>query len=185
MVNLDLSLPLGPLVETKDGSFSIFDDAVGELHHNKVGAYTEALYHHVIPSGILETFKNRGHLSIIDACFGLGYNTWVFLAELLKQLPQMDPKNMILDPESQHKSFSVDIFAIDNEPKMSCYWNTVLDFPKLKQVKEFIAPSEHNIYYQTLKPTSENLEIETPPICSCCGCPMVWVPDDEKQGLDS
>jgi len=73
------------LVATDDGSLSIRDAETGELHHNRAGAYAEALVNYVQPSGVLLDAGNieaRTDLYVLDSCFGLGYNSLVLLSEL-------------------------------------------------------------------------------------------------------
>lgn len=61
---------------TEDGSSTLYFPEYDEYTHTIHGAYTEALYKHVIPSGILD---RRGHLVVIDVGFGLGYNLLALL----------------------------------------------------------------------------------------------------------
>jgi tRNA U34 5-methylaminomethyl-2-thiouridine-forming methyltransferase MnmC len=73
------------LVPTEDGSLSIRDAVTGELHHNRAGAFEEALVNYVQPSGALLASTNcgkDGELRVLDICFGLGYNSFVLLAAL-------------------------------------------------------------------------------------------------------
>lgn len=70
-------------VVTADNSITCFHDETGELYHNRAGAYTEALKNYVEPSGI-QDLARQGSINVLDVCFGLGYNTFVFLKELRK-----------------------------------------------------------------------------------------------------
>lgn len=74
---------MSELVRTEDGSVTRFNQATGELYHNRAGAYTEALRNYFEPSDALARFKQTGKLSLLDACFGMGYNTFVLLQELI------------------------------------------------------------------------------------------------------
>jgi hypothetical protein len=71
------------LIRTEDGSWSLRDLETGELFHNRTGAVTEALKNFVEPSGAVEVLRQTGSLSVLDACFGLGYNSWILIAEIL------------------------------------------------------------------------------------------------------
>ena len=71
------------LVRTEDGSLSRFDEETGELYHNRAGAYTEALRNYYEASDANDRLQRTGELRLLDACFGLGYNTFVLLAELV------------------------------------------------------------------------------------------------------
>lgn len=73
-----------PLVRTEDGSWSLRDPETGELFHNRTGAITEALKNYAEPSGALGVLQQTGSLFVLDACFGLGYNTWMLIAQMLE-----------------------------------------------------------------------------------------------------
>jgi tRNA U34 5-methylaminomethyl-2-thiouridine-forming methyltransferase MnmC len=78
------------LVSTEDGSLSIRDEATGELHHNRAGAFEEALVNYVQPSGVLfapDLCGKDSVLRVLDVCFGLGYNSFVLLAALAQVRP--------------------------------------------------------------------------------------------------
>lgn len=70
------------LIETEDGSLTLRDPGTGELFHNRAGALTEAVENYCKPSGAIELLKENGRLTVCDACFGLGYNTWALLTSL-------------------------------------------------------------------------------------------------------
>ncbi|MBX9720770.1 MAG: hypothetical protein K2X81_05210 [Candidatus Obscuribacterales bacterium] len=72
------------LVATEDGSLSLKDPATGELFHNRAGAFTEALLNYVRPSGALKCLEEKSRLTILDVCFGLGYNSFVLIEEALQ-----------------------------------------------------------------------------------------------------
>lgn len=60
------------LIETGDGSATLFLDEYEQAMHSSSGAYEEAVLKHVIPSGIL--LKEKKELYVLDVGFGLGYN---------------------------------------------------------------------------------------------------------------
>lgn len=68
-------------IETADGSWTFRHSESNELYHNRAGAYLEALKLYVEPSGALEQLQATGKLTLLDACYGLGYNTWVLVQE--------------------------------------------------------------------------------------------------------
>jgi len=59
---------------TEDGSQTIMDQKSGEHLHTKSGAYEEALEKHVKP------LKIEDGMSILDYCFGIGYNSFVAMS---------------------------------------------------------------------------------------------------------
>lgn len=73
-------------VITKDGSVSYFNEEFQEHYHSITGAKEEALEKHAKIA--LNFFKNDGmpekKISILDFCFGLGYNSFIFIEELRK-----------------------------------------------------------------------------------------------------
>lgn len=90
-----------PFVKTEDGSITLRDQDTGELYHNRAGAYTEALHNYVEPCGVITKLNNGlRQVKLLDACFGLGYNSFVFLSEVIKTgLPcQVSIVGVELDP---------------------------------------------------------------------------------------
>lgn len=75
------------LVTTNDGSISLFNNDVDDIYHSSIGAYTEAINKFVLPSGILEFAKTNNEISILDICYGLGYNSRSAVSEILKINP--------------------------------------------------------------------------------------------------
>jgi tRNA U34 5-methylaminomethyl-2-thiouridine-forming methyltransferase MnmC len=66
------------MVTTKDGSHTLFSTTYNQHYHNvDDGAIQEALYKHVIPALSFQAHKT--HLTVLDICFGLGYNTFATL----------------------------------------------------------------------------------------------------------
>ena len=62
-------------VKTKDGSFTLYDEGVGECCHSLSGALEEAYKKYVEPANLF-----RGAF-VLDVCFGLGYNSYFALKE--------------------------------------------------------------------------------------------------------
>jgi len=60
------------IIETADGSFSLYSKEFDQLMHAREGAYTEALSKHVFPSKILCSTDKV--INILDIGFGTGYN---------------------------------------------------------------------------------------------------------------
>ncbi len=119
---------------TDDGSITCFNPETGEHYHNRAGAYTEALVNYVEPSSFLKSISSSGSLAVLDVCFGLGYNTWVLLEKVIKHY---------------HKPFTVTVYAIENDPEILKVIPKVLKDSKFYDLKKYLDPLEHNIYYQT------------------------------------
>lgn len=60
--------------ETGDGSATFYSEEFGEHFHCRYGAYTDAQRNYVDAANIPELAKAE-RLSILDICYGLGYNT--------------------------------------------------------------------------------------------------------------
>lgn len=76
------------IVYTQDGSITCLDVNSGELYHNRIGAYTEALCHYVHVCDLENQAEVKTDFKVLDICFGLGYNTFVFLDSLIKNISQ-------------------------------------------------------------------------------------------------
>ena len=84
------------LVTTGDGSTSLHVDDLDERFHNPAGAYLEARQNYALPAlahmqalGRLDRDADAGagaeKIDLLDACFGLGYNTYAFFFLLNQQ----------------------------------------------------------------------------------------------------
>ena len=63
------------MVTTKDGSNTLFSQRYNQHYHNPDdGAINEALTKHIIPTFTFH--KDKKELTILDICFGIGYNTF-------------------------------------------------------------------------------------------------------------
>jgi len=72
------------IVLSEDGSITCREAQCGELYHNRAGAYTEALYNYVKPCDIAARIRKQNKVVVLDSCFGLGYNSFVFIDYLLQ-----------------------------------------------------------------------------------------------------
>jgi len=70
------------IVITEDGSPTLYCVAAREHYHStRDGAFSEALYKHVLPAWEFR-LRDRSAAVVLDLCFGLGYNTLVLLWHL-------------------------------------------------------------------------------------------------------
>jgi tRNA U34 5-methylaminomethyl-2-thiouridine-forming methyltransferase MnmC len=87
---------INSLVATKDGSNTLFSQKYNQHYHNPDdGAIDEALSKHVIPA--FTYHQNKKELTILDICFGIGYNTFSTIYYVLKN--NLDLKLNIYSPE--------------------------------------------------------------------------------------
>ena len=71
---------------TDDGSYTFFSDEFGQTFHSKYGAKEESLFKYAIPTLLAEK-ACRGHLRILDICYGLGYNSAAALSTIWRSNP--------------------------------------------------------------------------------------------------
>ena len=74
-----MGLEFGEFVVTRDGSFTIRDNALYELYHSEDGALYEAENLYVGGSGIFSAEDLTCRVSVLDVGLGLGYNAMMTL----------------------------------------------------------------------------------------------------------
>ncbi len=119
------------LIRCEDGSHTLFSQEFDEPYHStKDGALHESLEKHVKPALALSQEKQK--LTILDICFGLGYNTFATLY-IIKKL-NLSTKVHILSPEFDEGLVrSLDTF----------------DFPsQFDSIKHIIYAISKNLYYE-------------------------------------
>ena len=126
------------IVSTKDGSNTLFSNKYNQHYHNlDDGAINEALTKHIIPTFFYKQKKKE--LTILDICFGIGYNTFSTIYYCLSN--NLDIKLNFYSPE--------------------------LDGDLIKSLKDFPFPKEFenikhiiNSISQTCKYEDEKIKIE-------------------------
>ena len=84
------------IIKTKDGSNTLFSQRYNQHYHNPDdGAINEALTKHIIPTFTFH--KDKKELTILDICFGIGYNTFSTIYYVLQN--NLDIKLNIYSPE--------------------------------------------------------------------------------------
>lgn len=87
---------LHTMVQSEDGSFTAYSKEFDEHYHStKDGALQESLQKHVIPA--LLHVRDKDEISILDICFGLGFNTLATLYYM--KLMGIKKKLTIYSPE--------------------------------------------------------------------------------------
>jgi tRNA U34 5-methylaminomethyl-2-thiouridine-forming methyltransferase MnmC len=69
-------------VITKDSSITFYSEEYNETYHSITGAVEEALKKFAEPA--LEAVKGKNKISILDVCFGLGYNSAAAIDKVLE-----------------------------------------------------------------------------------------------------
>ena len=119
------------VVLCEDGTNTLFSVEIDEPYHStKDGALHESLEKHVKPA--LALTKGKTELTILDICFGLGYNTFSTLYYIKKQ--GLKTKVHILSPEFDEGLVrSLDSF----------------DFPpEFESIKAIIKAISQDLYYE-------------------------------------
>ena len=119
------------IVLCEDGTNTLYSKEFDEPYHStKDGALHESLEKHVKPA--LALTKNKTQLTILDICFGLGYNTFATLYYIKKQ--KLTTKVHIISPE------------FDEELVRSL---AAFDYPKeFESIKPIIHAISQNLYYE-------------------------------------
>jgi len=130
--------PQKEVVLCEDGTNTLFSKEFNEPYHStKDGALHESLEKHVKPA--LALTENKTKLTILDICFGLGYNTFATLYYIKKQ--KLSTKVHVLSPE------------FDEGLVRSL--NTFDYPPEFENIKHIIKAISQDLYYE-----DEQLKIE-------------------------
>ena len=74
------------ILKTADGSLTYFNAAVGETYHSITGAFDEAFWKFIVPTGINGLASHP--FVVFDICFGMGYNTTAVLHSFLENMSE-------------------------------------------------------------------------------------------------
>ncbi|MEO1093580.1 MAG: MnmC family methyltransferase [Cyanobacteria bacterium J06638_28] len=76
-----------PVEPTADGSQTFFSETFGEWFHSRGGAYAEARTTYVQATNLVERAQRQDSITILDICYGLGYNTAAALEGIWRVKP--------------------------------------------------------------------------------------------------
>lgn len=110
---------------TADNTETFLNEEVGETYHSHTGAVDEALKKYAIPCKIAEKAKT-GKIRILDAFFGMGYNSAMAIDIALKENP-----NCVIE-----------VVGLE------------FDFEIIKKIQEVNPPIDFFNHYKKLSPTS-------------------------------
>jgi len=86
---------------TRDGTITQHDAETGEWFHNSAGAYLEAVKNYIEPLSF--SFWNPDRLTVLDSCFGLGYNGLSLIEHICKHATkQVELKLICIDKNREH-----------------------------------------------------------------------------------
>ena len=77
--------------ETLDGSYTFFSDEFQEAFHSIYGAKQEAEVKFVIPTHLRQLAREKSQITLLDICYGLGYNS----AAAIEAIWQINPQCQI------------------------------------------------------------------------------------------
>jgi tRNA U34 5-methylaminomethyl-2-thiouridine-forming methyltransferase MnmC len=134
---------------TADGSFTLFSEDFGEWFHSRNGAFAEAFQTYVEATN-LAVLANAPSLTILDVCYGLGYNT----AAALTTIQQVNPRCRVtwvgleLDPRVPQLAIAENLMTGWPDAVRSCL--TALATQKViqtatLQARLLIGDARHNI----------------------------------------
>lgn len=69
---------------TNDGSVGLYSEKDNDIYHSTYGALTEAYEKFILPANFEKYFENNSEIKILDICYGIGYNSKIFLNYLIK-----------------------------------------------------------------------------------------------------
>ncbi len=119
------------IITTEDGTQTLYSKEFDECYHGiKDGALKESLKKHVEPAYNL--IKNRDSITILDICYGLGFNTLATL--YFYKIESPNSKLHIISPE--------------------------LDESLVKSLKDFNYPKEFDDFKDIIKQLSKNFKYE-------------------------
>jgi tRNA U34 5-methylaminomethyl-2-thiouridine-forming methyltransferase MnmC len=97
---------------TADGSFTLFSEDFGEWFHSRAGAYTEAQTTYVEATNLANLAQSPA-LTILDVCYGLGYNTAAALATVSQVNPacRVNLVGLELDARVPQQAVAQDLIA--------------------------------------------------------------------------
>lgn len=112
-------------VITADQTETFLNEEVGESYHSHTGAVDEALKKYVIPCKIQDRAK-KGMITILDVCFGMGYNSAMAIEVALKENPEC----------------IIEVIGLENDPEI------------IEKIQEVNPPIPFFVHYKKLSPTS-------------------------------
>ncbi|MBD2109036.1 MnmC family methyltransferase [Nodosilinea sp. FACHB-13] len=112
-----MSLPTGALVlePTADGSMTLFSEDFGEWFHSRDGAYAEAKTTYVDATNLASLALNPT-LTVLDVCYGLGYNTAAALSTVAQVNPACQVRLVALELDARVPRQAIEAGLINGWP---------------------------------------------------------------------
>jgi len=127
------------LIQTGDGSSSLYHEGLDETYHSRHGAIAESK-HVFIDQGLTHrlALKSTNHLSILEMGFGTGLNA------LLTLLYFQDERQEQYNFENKRPSFSINYDALEAFPLTPDHYHT-LDYAKQLNCSESLFRTLHEV----------------------------------------
>lgn len=125
------------LTPTQDGSWTCFNEQVGEHYHNLHGAYSEAISIYIHPMEMAGYLAKTSHIRVVDPFFGLGYNSLACISHFLQLRATQFPEARLT------------LVAFERDPQILAQIPQAIRNSGQDDLKQFLPHFEHNIYYQT------------------------------------
>jgi tRNA U34 5-methylaminomethyl-2-thiouridine-forming methyltransferase MnmC len=98
---------------TDDGSYTFFSAEFGQTFHSKYGAKEESIFKYAVPTQ-LAAKASRGHLRLLDVCYGLGYNSAAALATIWRSNPNCTVEIIALELDRSVPTSAIDHQVLSN-----------------------------------------------------------------------
>lgn len=107
---------------TQDGSWTFFSPEFEELFHSHYGAKQEAEYKFVEPCQIRQKARQISHLSLLDICYGLGYNTATALTAIWSVNPycRVELIALEIDADVPRQAIRDNLLPLENQLVLDC-----------------------------------------------------------------
>jgi len=143
---------------TDDNSIGLYNREVQDIYHSKYGAVTESREKFVEHLEFEELFQNKKEVNILDICFGIGYNTKLFLLDFIKSsatskvcIDAIENDENVLGLCAILKNDKIKIFNI-NEQKIYNAISNLLSLKTFKYTKSLkISKNEANFIQSSYK----------------------------------
>lgn len=129
-------MPSLRLMQTGDGSWTCYNEAVREHYHNLSGAYAEANRVYGIPSELERRLETGHPVTVLDPFMGLGYNTLVCFERFCRLREERFPEARLT------------LVAFESDPQILAHLPQVIANSDQDDLKRFLTLFEHNIYYR-------------------------------------
>lgn len=139
---------------TKDGTITKHDAETGEWFHNSAGAYLEAVKNYIEPLNL--GFWKPDRLSVLDSCFGLGYNGLSLIEYFCKhENRRLELELICVDKNREHLALLPEVLdqscfaSINNRSELGRFFeNLSSSKDKIKSTRFDIGHIELNLTFE-------------------------------------